>query len=220
MTKDENNLLNDPLFLVSRSIDGDLSAVEQIRLDKLLAASAGLRADAEKLRAVASLLESRRLDRAQVDWKLHEKLVLAHIDEGEADLADVDRLLQSWGQKSPDYNEQALNDAVMARVAPARKRRRSAWRIVARLGAPLAAAAAVVLAVTATWFAPDTQISLDSVTIVQIGPLAAGSEPDASLTVVTFARKTNSPPSTNESLTFGYMTLGSSPMGQTEESPL
>jgi DNA-binding MurR/RpiR family transcriptional regulator len=86
--------------------------------------------------------------------------------------------------------------------------------VIARLGTPLAAAAAVVLAVTGTWFAPVAQVS----TVVLIGPPQRVGE---SVTVVSFAKTAHSPATANEALTFGYMTLGSSPMGQTrEESPL
>jgi|CXWL01.1.fsa_nt_gi hypothetical protein len=217
MSKGENIHWNDPLFLVSRGMDGDLSASEQIRLEELLAASAELRIEADKLRSVAQLVESRRTVHAQVDWKLHEKLVLAEIAEDESELAGVDDLLLEWGGRAPEYDERALADGVMARIAPARERKRSIWRVVGRLGAPLAAAAAIALAVTGTWYAPVAM----PVTVVVIGPVQRGGESDAPVAIVSFARTAVHPVPTNDSLTFGYMTLGSSPIGQTrEESPL
>ena len=147
MRKDENNHLNDPLFLVSRGFDGDLSASEQIRLDQLLNASPELRVEAGKLKAVAQLVKSRGTDLGQVDWKLHEKLVLAEIEGAESELADVDSLLRKWSRKGPQYSEHALADGIMALIAPAGERKRSAWRVVVRLGAPLAAAAAIPIVV-------------------------------------------------------------------------
>ncbi len=216
MSRDEKINLNDPLFLVSCGIDGDLSAQEQIRLEELLAASAEFRVEADKLKSVAQLVKSRRTLHAQVDWKLHEKLVQAEIEESDSDLADVDNLLLEWSGRAPQYDALALSDGIMARIAPARERKRSAWRVVARLGAPLAAAAAVVLAVTGTWFAPV----MTPVTVVVIGPAQWGGESDASVTVVSFAKTADRAVPANEALSFGYMTLGSSPIRQTEESPL
>jgi len=208
--------MNDPLFLVSSGIDGDLSASEQVRLDAMLTASEELRVEAAKLRTVAQLVKSRGIDSAQVDWELHEKLVLTEIEEGESDLKSVDNLLQKWGRKTPDYDERALSDGIMARIAPARERQRSAWRIIARLGAPLAAAAAIVLVVTGNWFAQIAPVS----TVVLIGPASRGGGWGAPVSVVSFVRPADTPVGANESLSFGYMTLGSSPIGQTEESPL
>ena len=219
MKKDEKINWNDPLFLVSRSIDGDLSAEEQVRLDEALAASAELGLEAEKLRRVAGLVESRRTTSAQIDWETHGQLVMAQIAEDEWELAGIDSVLQQWGARAPQYDERDLARNVMARIAPARQRGRSAWQAALRLGAPLAAAAAVALAVTATWFAPATKTSMMAVTIVQIGP------PDdfmsgESNSIVSFAKPAANPVEASESLSFGYMTLGSSPNGQLEESPL
>ncbi len=221
MGKDEKFNLNDPLFLVSRGLDGDLSAQEEIRLEELLAASPELRAESEQLKIVSQLVKSRRAVHAQIDWKLHEKLVLASIEDHESELAGVDGLLAAWGGRKPKYDERVLADGIMVRIAPARERRRSAWRVVARLGAPLAAVAAVVLAVTATWFAPLVQVSMTPVTVVQIGPAQGGVGSGVSVAIVSFARPADSAAPAEESLSFGYMTLGSSPIGQTrEESPL
>jgi hypothetical protein len=219
MSNDEKINWNDPLFLVSRSIDGDLSASEQVRLDEVLAASAELGLDAEKLRRVAGLVESRRAAAAQIDWEIHGQLILAQISEEKLDLAGVDSVLQQWSARTPQYDERDLARNVMAQIAPARQRRRSAWRATLRLGAPLAAAAAVALAVTATWFAPATKSSMMAVTIVQIGPPEDFGRP-SSETIVSFAKPAASVVDANESLSFGYMTLGSSPNGQFEESPL
>lgn len=219
MTDGERINLNDPLFLVSRSLDGDLSAAEQFRLDEALAASVELRAEADRLGTVARLIEARRTTHAQIDWNTHEKLVLTEIAHGTPGLADVDQLLHDWSARRPQYDERQLADGIMARIAPARVRSRSKWRIVARLGAPLAAAAAVVLAVTASWFAPAPEISLTPVMVVQIGPPDAD-ESNAPEMIVSFTRPKAIPSDSGESLSFGYMTLGSSPMGPLEEAPL
>ncbi len=212
--------LNDWLFLVSRSIDGDLSAAEQVRLDEALAASAEFGVEAKKLRRVAGLVQSRRAANVQIDWETYGQLVLAKIAEDEIDLAGVDSMLKQWGARSPQYDERDLTRNVMARIAPARQRGRSAWQSALRLGAPLAAAAVVVLAVLPAFYPVRNYPNYVSpVTDVQIGPAWSG-ESDAAVAIVSFAKPAAHDVDASQSLSFGYMTLGLSPNGQLEESPL
>ncbi len=222
MNGNENINRNDPLFLVSRACDGDLTSAEQTRLDELLAASPEFRIEAEKLRAVAQLVIGRRTSQPQIDWKLGADLVLAQIEDEDSDLAGVENALQAWGTRTPQYDPAALTHAVMTRIAPAQQRKRSAWRVIARIGAPLAAAAAVVIAVTATWFSPvaNDPMFATPVTLVRIGPAASIGASDSSVSIVTFSRMADRPAAGDEALSFGYMTLGSSPIAQVEESPL
>lgn len=150
---------DDPLFLLSRSLDEDLPEPERSAeggLDKALAASASLRAEAEELRALDRLIMRWAGQPAELDWEHHAALIIAQAEGNEdADgLEKVDRLLEHWGRRSVSLHAEAFTADVMAKVAP--KRGRIIWssplfRLV-RLRA-LAAAAAVVLAVTGVlWF--------------------------------------------------------------------
>jgi len=218
MKQDEIDIIdrNDPLFLASLDIDGDLSAPERAQLEKALKGSPSLREQAAQLRTVAKWMDSYRKYELHIDWKTHENLVLAAIGEHDSGLACVDRALKKWAKSEPDYDERVFVNGVLSRIDSARRTKRTAWRTVARLGAPLAAAAAVVLAVTATWQAP---VRMSPVVDVRIGPVGEGAPIDE--TVVSFARPSQSfsPDAADGSI--GYMTLGSSPNSSTwEESPL
>lgn len=212
--------LNDPLFLVSRELDGDLTGDEQVRLRKLLAGSESLRAEAEKLRSVSKLVKRLAQTRADVDWTTHEQLVMAHVGAEQSELGGVDDLLNAMAQRSPVYDEHAFVDRVMGRIVPATKQKAWSWRSVARIGAPLAAAAVVVLAVTATWFGPTPNGSLMPVTIVHIGPHDGNTSGDTDV-VVRYSRVSVTVRTEDVSESIGYMTLGSSPLASAmEESPL
>lgn len=217
MNRHEDINPNDPLFLVSRDFDGDLSAAEKARLDALLANSAVLRSEAGAIRAVSSLMAARREDEARVDWLNYEKLVVARVAETEEDSTEIDEFLRSWGSKQPVYNERAYVGEVLNRMA-APKRRQASWRLITRIGAPLAAAAAVVIAVTATWQTPVSVVSLSPVSVVQIGPEIV--EQVGAVSVVSFSRTEQRAGQVEETVSFGYMTLGSSPIPQAEEAPL
>lgn len=211
---------NDPLFLVSRGLDGDLGGDEQLLLEGLLADSESLRAEAEKLRSVSKLMNALGGSEAEVDWKTHEQLVMAQIGAKQTDFSGVDELLEVMSRRRPVYDERALIAGIMGRIAPAKKQRAWNWRSIARVGAPLAAAAAVALAVTANWFAPVVNMSMSPVTVVQIGPSYSGEATESSV-VVMFSRQTRTVQAMERTESIGYMTLGSTPLiAATEESPL
>ncbi len=181
---------DDPLFLISRALDGDLSNARRRRLDEALAKSPSLRVQADRLGAVDQLIKRWALQKAGVDLVRFEARVLAKIAE-EADREDhgkLDRLLKQWSARRPAVNEEAFVQAVLDKLG--RSDRAAPWpRRVFRIGAPLAAAAAVILAVTATiWFKPAQAVVVN----VAIGPVS--SEVYASRTrtsaqvVVSFAR--------------------------------
>ena len=83
MKQDEIDIIdrNDPLFLASLDIDGDLSAPERAQLEKALKGSPSLREQAAQLRTVAKWMDSYRKYELHIDWKTHENLVLAAIGE-------------------------------------------------------------------------------------------------------------------------------------------
>jgi hypothetical protein len=106
---------------------------------------------------------------------------------------------------------------VLGRIAGSRQGAR-AWQRLVRLGAPLAAAAALLIAVTATWQSPAPVVAPHPVALVRIGPVEF--DTGAAVSVVSFSRSGPRTLPAEESLSFGYMTLGSSPMTSFEEAPL
>lgn len=219
MKLDSNMNLQDPLFLVSRDIDGDLSADERERLNQLLAASPALQAEADQIRRVSRWVKSTARSAAQIDWKTHEQLILAEIGAEPREMSGVDALLADFAKREPVYDEGALVRGVLSRIAPAASVKQRGWRSIARIGAPLAAAAAVVLAVTATWFGPSAHVSMMPVALVQIGPSVVSDSSDASV-VVRYSRVSVSVRTEDRPESIGYMTLGSSPVSGADESPL
>ena len=199
-------------------MDGDLSDAERAQLEQLLSANESLRREAAELQKVGGWVFACRQSQPQIDWKSHAKLAQAAID-AESDLAGVDHLLSRWGGQVPLYDERALVKGVMARIAPARQAARARWRYVARLGAPLAAAAAIVVALTANWQEPVMPKAVP-ITEVRVGPVATNSTDDL---VVSFAQALVIAPSKagGNTETIGYMALGAGPISQPqEESPL
>ena len=143
---------DDPAFLASRALDGDLSAQERQRLEEALAASKELRAEVEQLRKVDQLVKRWGGADVELDWATYTKLIgaRAESDADEGDLGRVDQLIERWGREPVEFDEPAFTDAVMARVRSQEQRtpRRS---LIFRIGAPLAAAAAVAIA-AGGWF--------------------------------------------------------------------
>ena len=143
---------DDPAFLASRALDGDVSAEEQRQLDEALAASEQLRIEAEQLRKVDRLVKRWAGAGVELDWASYAKLiharVEAEVDEGE--LERVGRLVEHWGSAPVEFDEAAFTDGVMARIR-SEERRSPKRNLIFRIGAPLAAAAAVAIAVSG-WF--------------------------------------------------------------------
>lgn len=161
---------NDPAFLLSRSLDEELSDEEQQRLDKALASSESLRSEAMQLRAVDRLVTSWGTRPAGLDFEHHAALVVAQAVDGEdiKALRKVDQLIKHWGSRGVLHDEERFTAAVVDKVA--REFRRTTRRgLVLRLGAPLAAAAAIVFAVTSGVWWPSYPKTL---CIVELGPSA------------------------------------------------
>ena len=214
MTTDDYNP-TDPEFVVSREIDGDLSEDERRRLDEALAGSASLRAQRDKLRALDALVSKWAKRHADLDWETHGRLVGADLT-GETDdgkLKEVDRLLDGWSRRTESVDSDAFATAVMARIAPQRKRP-MLRRMIFRLGVPVAAAALLAVGVTARfWFAA----SLEPVTRVTIRqPVYMQTATDsgaAPIVVVSFARTaTGASGAAQGSPGISYMTLGAEPL--------
>ncbi len=144
---------DDLTFLLSRSLDEDLSADQRQRLDETLADSASLRAEAVGLSAVDRLVKRWGEQKVEFDWQTQEALILAAAQDGES-LADVDDLVARWGETEVPHDEAAFVDGVLGRIAAEQPAQQPAKTLPwYRIGVPLAAAAAIVFAVTAQqWF--------------------------------------------------------------------
>ena len=144
---------DDLSFLLSYSLDEGLPADERRRLDEALATSESLRAESDDLCAVDRLVKRWGEQTVDVDWRTMEALIIATAREDES-LADVDDLVARWGETVVAYNDVAFVDGVLSRVAAEASANPPARLLLwYRIGMPLAAAAAIVFAVTTQrWF--------------------------------------------------------------------
>jgi len=222
MTADAYNP-DDLAFLISRGLDGDLSPAEGRRLDEALSQSESLRAEASKFEAVGQLVERWGEKPVEVDWQHHATLTSACAGSADDErLGKVDDLLRRWRNRSVGIEGIDLTTSVLAEIRSER-RRATPYRFVFRLGIPLAAAAAIALAVTATtWFTP----ARDPICRVAIGPSswnAAGVERGVqSRVVVSFAQSGEAAGTIQTPPTIGFATIGVEPLGSAgeESSPL
>lgn len=178
---------HDPLFLLSRQLDDDLTEAEALALEAALAASPELRAEASRLAAAQGAVDEWAAEVPDFDATALTQFVMGAVQDEAADqeFASVDAVLRRWA-RPVEFNERAFTTSVMRKLAAETSRQR--MRLVYRIAAPLAMAAAVAIAVTGSfWLAPTPVIQ------VSIGPLAAGSQGathlPAATSVVTFGRE-------------------------------
>ncbi len=150
---------DDPAFLLSRSLDEELSDEELRRLESAMASSGALRLEAENLRALDELVKRWAARKPEVDFDCHAVLTVARAGEkcDDDELRKVDRLIERWGSQGVSIEAQPFTAAVMERVTcgPGHKPRR---RLIFKIAAPLAAAAALAFAITASmWQAAGPQ---------------------------------------------------------------
>lgn len=178
----------DPLFLVSRQLDGDLTEAEVRALAAALADSPELRLEAARMTAVYGMVGRwaeplPNFDEAEFS---HRVLSIVRAEAADPQLARVDAVLRRWSQPVA-FDERAFVANVVKQLHA--EKSRSRLRLVYRVGAPLAMAAAVAIAVTASfWHGAQPVIE------VAIGPRIFG-QPAASVaedvtSVVTFDRRT------------------------------
>jgi len=213
---------NDPAFLLSRSLDDELTDDERRRLDEALASSPSLQAEAEKLRALDRLIKHWGAQQAALDLDHHAALIIAQTagDDDADKLKKVDQLIERWASKNVLFDADRFTAVVMDRVAQELDREmRRGW--IFRLGAPLAAAAAVVFAVIGgAWWGSKPE----AVCRVEFGPRVAMVTAPTDMTVtpsamVSFGRAPVEPfAETSTGISFG--TVGSSaPVAMPGESP-
>lgn len=220
MTADAYNP-DDLAFLISRGLDGDLSPEERRRLDESLAQSESLRTEASKLETVDRLIRRWGRMPVEVDWKHHAALTSACVESADDErLGQVDDLLRRWRNRNVGVEAIDLTAGVLAKIRSERRRTRP-YRLVLRLGMPLAAAAAIALAVTvSTWFTPPR----DPIYRVAIGPSSRftavaerGIEPRV---VVSFAQSVEATTTQETPPAVGFATIGVEPLGSAGEESL
>ena len=205
---------NDPAFLFSRSLDEELSEPDRKRLQDALASSEALRAEADELAAVDRLVKRWALSSAELDWENHAKLLSAEA-VGEAEgFGEIDSLLARWGDEKAALNWEQFTDAVMTQVTRLRHPR-PRRRLIYRLAAPLAAAAAIAIVVTGTFWQVST---VQPIAVVVIGPEVEpggmGSGPvGTGRAVIRFARASiRSPIEPHATPRISFISVGSEPM--------
>ncbi len=218
MTDDQYNP-DDLAFLVSRSMDDDLSPAERLRLADALSLSESLRAEVSKLKAVQRLVGQWGQESFDVDWKHHAALISASAASSEDEsLGKVDSLLSRWANRS-EVDAIDLTAGVLSRIHS--ERRGVNWHgTMWRLGVPLAAAAAIALAVTATtWFPSRVPVCL--VTFGPSSEAAITSESVMESQVVSFARSDEPTTPFATMPVIGFATIGveAAPSGE-ESAPL
>jgi len=210
-------------FLLSRGLDGDLSPEEQRRLNEALWQSDSLRSEASKLETVDRLVRRWGQEPVEVDWKHHAELTSACAGSADDERLDkVDDLLRRWRDQSVGAEEIDLATVVLGRVRT-EYRGANPYRLVLRLGVPLAAAAAIALVVTATtWFTP----AREPIYRVTIGPsswsAALAERGVESRVVVSFAQSDEAATTRQAPPAIGFATIGVEPLGSAgeESSPL
>ena len=138
----------------------------------MIRASESLRAEADALKRVDGLVKRWAIDSSDVDCDALIEAVMRQIEpEPHEELAPVDQLMQRWGVDTPNLDASRFHAAIMARIDDRSSRGRRVFPIL-RIGAPLAAAAAVVLAITAHFWQPP---AIEPIRLVQyMAPSSVG----------------------------------------------
>ncbi len=138
---------NDPMFLVSRNLDGELTGAEQSRLAKLLSESPEMRREAEKYCELNEALKSFGCSMPDVDFGDFSDRVRQSLgsSEDDAQLVEVDQAIQSWASKPVVFDEERFTAGVLEQIGESRSSTSRSRSILFRIGMPFAAAAAVAL---------------------------------------------------------------------------
>ncbi|MBI1826754.1 MAG: hypothetical protein HY287_09645 [Planctomycetes bacterium] len=211
LTTQANNS-DDLRFLMSRSLDGDLSADESARLELALAASADLRDERQEMVAVDRLVMEWGSHPVEIDWASHRTLIEARIScdaKAETDANRVDNLLADWVARG-NIGEVDLRGRVLAQIRGA-NRVATPLRWVIRLGLPLAAAAAITIAVLLPNMKNSPMpVSTSIVTFVHSGRADSPFASDA-VTMVLFERTLPPSPVTPSGGSMELIVVGSPP---------
>jgi hypothetical protein len=182
------------------------------------------------MRAAAILLKRWAAEPIESNWAAHEKAIRVSTVNATIQEVDarVDEWLKRWGVETPDVDTDRFASAVTAKIragSPQACERRglTTYRLLFRIGAPLAAAAAIALVVTSGLWAPVPTKPTASkpsapVVLVSLAPGGAADGPanGASVVFVAFDREPCEEPGQIASTGISFMTMGSAPL--TEES--
>ncbi|MCH8149886.1 MAG: hypothetical protein IH987_18215, partial [Planctomycetes bacterium] len=135
---------NDPAFLASRALDESLPVAVKAMLDEATQEVSTL---GEKMEAVDRLVKKWGRPCPDIDWATYQKLVTARVESiGDEDRQEcVEGLLAKWA-KAPPLDEHRFESEVMNRIRGKRSERLR--RVLFRIAAPLAAAAAIGIVAT------------------------------------------------------------------------
>ena len=141
---------NDPGFLLSRQLDGDLTDDERRRIDDALCLSESLRDDAASMRKTNDILRRWAGAPVELDWEGHAALINARCqtDDTSQDQPELDGILTRWSQDDVAFDEDKFMDGVMQRIGGNARdiERPSSHRWMLRIAMPLAAAAILMFA--------------------------------------------------------------------------
>lgn len=220
MTESDYNP-NDPEFLASRALDEPLSGEAKAKLDEALDASNDVRSLGEQLDAIDRLVKRWGRRQPDVDWKDHARLIKARVESiGEEDQLDaVDSLMSKWASSQPIIDERRFESAVMDRIGrygSANVRR----RIIFRIGASLAAAAAIAIVATGLYQLNPSDHRFARVAIGPMSRVASTYGPRSAVALVSFDRTPPTREITGRQSSLSFLAMGSSPLGGLmEESP-
>lgn len=162
-------------MLLAACLPGERTREERARVEALLMDDAQARRTAAAYEKLAALLKGWRTIPARFDWSANAARVVRHVRSGGAetqstDAARLDELVPHWSGPVPEVDYRALKARISSAVrreartiktgsiGKIRSRRRVlAW--IGRVGAPLAVAAAIVIAV---WWPRDVGGPLDA----------------------------------------------------------
>lgn len=212
---------NDPEFLASRALDEPLSGEAKAKLDEALGASDDVRSLGEQLDAIDRLVKRWGRRQPNIDWKNHARLIKARVESiGEADQLDaVDSLMSKWASSQPIIDEHRFESAVMDRIrryGPMNVRR----RIIFRIGASLAAAAAIAIVATGLFRSNRSDQRIVRIAIGPSSRIASTYGPSSAVALVSFDRTPPTQEITGRQSSLSFLAMGSSPLGGLMEESL
>lgn len=163
---------DDPLFLVSRRLDGDLSDTESRSLAERLVASAELADAAKRMESLDQAIRRATPGLPALDWTHELELTLGRIADDVSNSEDqqIDTALERWAHAT-SVKDVDLAPHVITKLAGAAKQspRR---RLVLPWAVPLAAAAAIAMIVMGPWFGGEIQRPVEGPAIATLpGPV-------------------------------------------------
>lgn len=207
---------NDPEFLASCGIDEPLSDDEREQLTAAMRKSNQLSRFQSQIAAVNRLIEHCSEERIELDWEAHLKLIEGRIAEGdEACLGVVDELVCAWASDVPQVEPGSFTRDVLERIRT--DRGVHLWRRqIFRIGAPLAAAAIIALAVGLWVWQPFTRQPIARV-VYQMPARESSRSAAAHRAVVQFVRSAPKDFSNARPPTVSILAMGSSPVSAAPE---